>query len=470
MRFRNFQNLQEKYTRLTPKEFTKNASAGDYKGEHRIDVLIRLIQDDKPVELAKSGSVRIKATSELIQKLKAWKEANLIRMTDKSPIEFQSKDGKNYTTSDIGKSVVFGGGPGSSAGTSATKVNESHQCCMCQAMIEHGIQDLDFFTTEIIEDAYSKVKVDANLKEVLTASEKWVQSSYNSAKILLSEGYINKSQRFHSGDRVMKNIYALKDAAFANTDMPKLKDDKWNPGDIWAIEKGFNLRNLDVSSIGAYNDNLLSLFFDRKIVAISLKGAFKYPPYIGDYNIDKGVHPLKVKYEASYLSSRSKTFWSSKGSSIVYTGGRLILKDNSPGGSTKAEIEGKDAFGGGISWGGKRDTGIIDYIKEHLGVNLPKHAGGITDEAKSIAEGDEKVIKKFYKMFNHFEPSTSYQEMVKELERKDWKWISAKLGSLYICYSLDTKGGSKVDDCINDIVNYAGSTKKESGPYVKVGM
>ena len=219
----------------------------------------------------------------------------------------------------------------------------------------------------------------------------------------------------------------------------------------------------------ACNNNLLSLFFDRKIVAISLKGAFKDNPYIGDYNIDNGIHPLKVKYQASYLSSRSKTFWSSKGSSIVYTGGRLILKDNSPGGSTKAEIEGEAAFGGGISWGGTRDTGMIDYIKDNLGVKLPKHAGGVRDEAKSIAEGDQKALEKFYKMFSHFESGTSYQEMVKELKRKDWKWISAKLGSLYICYTLDSKGGSKADNCINDFVNYAGSTKKESGPFVKVG-
>ena len=72
-------------------------------------------------------------------------------------------------------------------------------------------------------------------------------------------------------------------------------------------------------------------------------------------------------------------------------------------------------------------------------------------------------------MFKHFEKGVSLQEMVKELEKKDWKWISAKLGSLYICYTIDSKGGSKADDCINDFVNYAGSIKKESGPFVKVG-
>ena len=36
---------------------------------------------------------------------------------------------------------------------------------------------------------------------------------------------------------------------------------------------------------------------------------------------------------------------------IVYDSGSLNFKDNSPGGTNKAEIKGKKARGGGLSWG-----------------------------------------------------------------------------------------------------------------------
>ena len=74
---------------------------------------------------------------------------------------------------------------------------------------------------------------------------------------------------------------------YKNNGFKPLKDDKWNPGDVWAIEKGLDLKKeIDVSSVGALNKSIMVLFAERRLVGISLKGPVKkYPPYNKVYNL-----------------------------------------------------------------------------------------------------------------------------------------------------------------------------------------
>jgi hypothetical protein len=466
MRFKNFQNLTEQLVKLRPGALKGENSNTD---ELRIDILARLIKDKTPLELAAGGYFTVTDIDDALKQIEIFKKLG-------KAFNLHS-NGKTISSSELGKSAVFGGGKGSGGGSTNTKITESYACCMCQAMLDHGIHDPDFFTSDIIKEAYKKVKVDATLEKVLTTSDSWKKTSYYSAKILIKENYINKSHVFHRKSREMIQLYARKDAAFKNTGFKTLKDDKWNPGDIWAIPKGFNIKKLDVSSIGAFNNDLLELFNDRVVVGISLKKTKKETPYIGEYNIDDGHHPYNITYQTCYLDSKGGSFWSSKGATIEYKGSRysrLILKDNKRGGNVKAEIKGIEAFGGGISWGGaKGSSGMVDFIKDYLGIKLPKHTGGITTQAKAISNGNEKEIQNFYKMFQHFNKRDRWgitkEQFLAQLKKQKWHWVSAKLACLYVCHALDTKGGPKVHECVNDLVNYAGSTKKESGPFVKVG-
>ena len=137
MRFKNFKPLQEA-VKLTPAELEKPNSI---TGEARIDILLRLVKDGKPVELAKGGSITIENTPDTIQKLLAFKKD---QSDKKFAVSFLDTKGNPYTTSDLGKSSVFGGGGGSGGGSLNTKITESHQCVMCQAMLDHGVQDKDY--------------------------------------------------------------------------------------------------------------------------------------------------------------------------------------------------------------------------------------------------------------------------------------------------------------------------------------
>ena len=106
LKFSNFKGLQEA-VRMTPAELDK---VNSITKEPRIDILIRLIQKGDPVELAKGGNITIEKTPELIQQLQDFKAS---KQDKKMAIPFMTTDGKNYTTSDLGKSSVFGGGGGS---------------------------------------------------------------------------------------------------------------------------------------------------------------------------------------------------------------------------------------------------------------------------------------------------------------------------------------------------------------------
>ena len=58
--------------------------------------------------------------------------------------------------------------------------------------------------------------------------------------------------KIYRGTKGMANIYAGKDIAFKNTGFKPLKDDKWNPGDIWAIDKSFSLKELNYIGVPVF--------------------------------------------------------------------------------------------------------------------------------------------------------------------------------------------------------------------------
>ena len=448
---------------LSPAQLDKPNSS---TGESRADILIRLVKGGKPIELAKGGTVTIENTPELISQIEKWRDDDSDK---KSPIPMLTVDGQAITTSKLAKSKVFGGGTGGAGGgTENTKITESHQCVLLQAMLDYGTHDVDYYTPEILTKAYKKVFVDASIKEILSVDDTWFVSSYKSALYLVKNKYVNKNHTFHRNDKVMNGIYALKSAAFKNSGFPNLKDDKWNPGDIWAVEKGFKLKELPSDSVKSLNEKILELFATRRLVGISLKQikSKKADAKGKEYNVKRPPDTDDHRVFKVLLQGEQRgTFWSSKGSTIQFDKGQgaLNLKDNSPGAAVKAEIKGKSARGGGASWGVMQDAARQVFRKK-----IPDHKAGVFKIAKKIKRGDKKAVNVMWTLFNHFYRDVSREEFEKELALKDFNWISAKLGSLYICYYVSINTGPKANRFITKIVNYAGSKSEDSSAYIKV--
>lgn len=430
-------------------------------GVPRIEILRRLIKDQKPLELKNGGTFIVGDIDDAMQKLNQFE-------TNPSNISFVSTDGSMVPLSQMAKSKVFGGGTGGAGGGSAnTKLTESHQCLMIQAMLDHGIHDESYYTYDILKEAYRKVQVDESEKNLLALEGDWFTSSYNIAKLLVKEGYVNKNHIFHRGSRDMIEIYAIKTKAFKNMGFSPLKDDKWNPGDIWAIDKSFNVsKELPDDTVNTLNQALIKHFNDRRLVGISLKGPeTKYPPPLKEFNNQYPPDAKIYKYRGVLLQGAMRgDFWSSKSGTIKFDGGEMNLKDNANGEVVKAEIKGKNARGGGLSWGP-----MSDFIQRETRKKLPPFKSGIFGKAKRIEKGDLRAIKLFWGMYNHFYKNDSFEDFVKNLETKDKFWISAKLGVIYVCYIIDKIGGRTADNIVTHFVNYAGSRSTDASVYVKVG-
>jgi hypothetical protein len=438
--------------KLSPAQMKKpNANTG----EARIDILARLVRDEVPLELAKGGVFKVTEIEDALAQIEIFKKLG-------KPFNLHG-NGKTISSSDLGKSKVFGGGGGAGGGTLNTKITESHQCVICQAMLDNGIQEEDFFMQEdVLKAAYKRVYVDATYEEILGVEDGWFHSSYESAKILVKEGYINKSQTFHRNSKLMNTVYAFKNVAYKNSDQNPVKDDKWNPGDFWAVEKSFDLKSLDTSSIAAYNKSLLQAFVDRQLVGISLK-LVKKKAKAKEYNIklppDTDDHKLlKILLQGE----KRGTFWSNKGATIIFDEGKFELRAGSAGGAIKGEIALKTARGGGAGYGIMSDAMKLVFRKK-----IPDN-GKINQLAKKIVKGDKRSVTIFFELYSNFYNNDTFENFAKELSQKDVYWVGSKLACLYVVYNVDKNTGTKANRWLTKIINYAGSKSEDSSAYVKV--
>tara|TARA_Y100000022_G_C13203225_1_gene353774 strand:- start:173 stop:1123 length:951 start_codon:yes stop_codon:yes gene_type:complete len=315
-----------------------------------------------------------------------------------------------------------------------------------------------------MKSAYKDAEVDASFDEIEDMPDDWNLSSYNISKELIRRGYVKKGHTIHRGSSEMIRIYALKNRAYKNMDVKPLKDDKWNPGDVWAIADGFDVDSLDTTSVDGLNADILENFLNRMLVGISLKGPMTKNVPIKELNIDKSL--LKTyKYIAFDLESKGGTYWSAKNGSLIFNSGTLMFKDNKQFGNIKAEIKGTKARGGGLSWG-IMDDFLVRHGRKY---GLPKHSAYIVKQAKKMEKGDERAIKEYYEYFNHFYNNVSYNEFKRNLKQKDGQWISSKFAITMVAYQLEQLGGTQLDEVITNFINYAGSELDESSAFVKAG-
>ena len=438
-------------------------------GSSRLAILRDLIARNIPLELVKGGTFTV------TDKERAELALQKYEKDQKVFVLIGGKDGKTQVkNTELAKSAVFGGGSGGNNATYVTKLTESHQAVFCDAMLRHGTQhNIDWFNAEVLEKSYKNVDVDASLKEVLSVEGDWIQSAYNIAKTLIEKGYIKKDMIFHRNSAAMKRIYALKDIAYVNSDMKPLKDDKWNPGDIWAMEGGRTPDNiLNTNNVRGLNISILDGFSKQRLVGISLKKAVKGVKVL-EFNIDIPPDVDDHILKSFDLSSNKGTFFSAKNSTIIFDVGTAAIKDGSQGAAVGLSILLKGARGGSAGWTVMRDAS--DTIFKKTGMPA-KYSSGV----KKIAVEISKEYKKgkpgknadiFYKLFKQTSEGKNFtrEQFDEEMSQVKWDFISAKLGSLYIYQDVmvTNKNTKKANRWITKVINYAGSKSEDASAYVK---
>lgn len=438
--------------------------------DKRLKTLLDTIKDKKPVSGLDTKDIDIpdndfnnKSINDFIN---AGKDA-----VDKKTFTLKTSTGE-ILSNKIGKGYIFGGKGKGGGATGDTRVAEAMQCLYCHAMTREGnVQEIEYYTPGILGKYYKNIFVDATLDEILNFSKVWHISAYKTGKVLIDKKFISKKHLFHKGnDSEMKTIYDMKVEAVNNDKMPKLNSDKWNPGDIWAIKQGVNVKEtLDSTSLSILNDSLVKAFKSRDIVGISLKqvrekGTAKAviknePTELVDYKF------LEIKLKADRAT---QTFWSSKKGNIITNKAKVDLRSSTNFGAMNAELLiGSSARGGRTGW-----ENLTFATKKYLNKDLPKNgviktlAGNIEKEVKAGRVKTEQ--NKFFNMVKIGDKRITRSEFDEGIKKADHGSIHANLAVSYVAHALMTATVKKRDEWCKYVLNFAGATGHVSSVYVKV--
>ena len=435
-------------------------------GELRVDILKKLIKDGIPLKMVpKKGHKNDLFT--VVDKVLALDNLDQF-VRDGKAFTIGTHNGKPVLSSHIEKSKVFGGGVAKGqAGTASTAIAESAQCLWCAAYTAKGGpgKPIEYFTDEILSLHIKRAFTGStDLKAMLAISDDWKMSAYVGAKLLYDNGYIKANHSFHRDDGKMHDIYSKKKDAYRNNDLKNLNNDKWNPGDIWALTSDFNADNIPTQNVRALNIYILEQFKARKIVGISLK-KLGSKGNLKEFNLEVPSPTDDYKFKSLHVRSASGTFWSSKEAHIKTDEGTILdLKPNKGQGSMRADIKGKGSRGGSIGYGPIQD--IFEVLKV---AKTPKNSE-IVKQAKLIISNDKKSAVARKDLFNRV---ISYEKMTKksfdeEISKKDLQWVHAKIGALTILDAINNSTPGKKNLIVTRIINYAASKTEDSSVYVKV--
>lgn len=450
---------------LSKKDFdtppNKKASSGPYAGLTRYEIVQKKIDDKRDFGLGSNGSTKIVGIS-FDPKTKLFTYRKKIGKKEEITVPIIGAKGN------ICKDEDFGGGGGAGGGTLQTALAESAQCMWNAAVLAHPQKKFGDFTKTMLKTAWNQCEHGSGSFDLAYdgLDESWMKSGFMIAKELVRLKYINKTHVFHRGSTTMKKIYDQRKSAYRNSDMTVVSEDKWNPGDIWAIKKNFDVSKLDNSNIGAYNKALSGAFKDKTVIGISLK--------LVKRNIRTKVlnetdqRPDDLSYNRGLVKgekTRTTNFFSNKAGIIVFDGqggGTMSIRTSAEFDSHKIEIVLKTARGGGCGWGI-----AVDIVKGTTGKELPSNAS-LRQRANDILKGKDSEIKKMWNMSKTLGETYKLAEFKTQLMAQDAGWIHSKLGALELLYELETTTKAKKDKIVNQIYNYAGSELDTSSIYVKV--
>jgi len=430
-------------------------------GPKRLDTLIDVIKSGNPVPSVSGLSLEILVDKNNIKSVEEFKSSD-----DKTKtFTLKLKNGNTIESNIIGKSPIFGGKGAGAGATGDTSKGESLQCLYLEAMLNEGVtKPFMHFTPKLLEKYSKEIDTDVSFKDMMSSEAPWHFSAYVTAAHLISNKFVNKNQKFHRGSTIMKAIYKAKKVALANEGLPDLTDDKWNPGDIWAVKNGLDLsKALNTTSIKNLNASLKKKFQSREIVGISLKqvDSLKKSAKHEILNLD-AVEPDKHTFTS--VKIRGTSFWSNKNGMLIYDGTKKAdIRAPSSMGAMNIEVQGKGARGGRAGYS------IVEYAaKTFLKKNLPSNAQLKTEATEIHKKKNKRSIDNLRMMAQSVDSTITKQEFDNGLKEAALDKVHAKLGVTYIAYALTKSTKAQRNDFISYMINYAGSKLETSSVYVKV--
>lgn len=460
---KRFKNFITEVT-LTPTQLQK---PNGKTGEPRIDILQRLISTNTPLETEDKKLFIVTDIEAAYKEIARFKsEGKTFDLTGKYN---GSKDIITIKTNQLAKSAVFGGGGGSAGGSANTALAESAQAYYCSVVANVlGKQGTpEDFNKQNIQKAAKYVESDISWEDVFNnLTDDWVESSILIANELFNQGYIVKGHRFHRGSKIMATFYKKAKKAQKRSDLTPIADDKWNPGDIWAVKPSFNPESINDSNITDNNKDVLEAFLSRDAVAISLKKAVS-KANIKRYNIEpaKEQHDYRGYGLSGGKSPSIDSFFNSKTIALHVDETTLEGRTFNYMTNWALDIKGKNARGGKIGVGPINNAFSLHGVKP-----LPQTG----DIKKLVSRLDKNFYKDFYKQFDAVNKmgKMSYDDfMVRVAEKtadpKGLDWVVAKYMGIAFINKIEALPKAKKDKVLGSLLAFAASSSDVSSAFIK---
>tara|TARA_R100001377_G_C3184635_1_gene108051 strand:- start:31 stop:1521 length:1491 start_codon:yes stop_codon:yes gene_type:complete len=395
---------------------------------------------------------------------------------------------------DIYKTPAFGGGfggkdPGELSSTEKTARSESLQCFYNAALAHNPRLKFEDMSEKVLKATQHKCFTGGHpLSKAYAMNLDWHKSAYFIAKGLLKKKYISKNYTFHRDDLIMKSIYKIKGKAYKNDGITVLSDDKWNPGDIWAVRSDINIEKAfdgyddsmasATSSVASLNKRIEKLFDDKKVMGISLKAVTKE----SDLKLKRLNHsgdPRNTKpYKFGYVELAGKTGFFSAKQAYLYAddGTKLLMANKNLGDGPNFEIILKGAKGGGGSWGVAAVAAAERYLGNHKLIN------NVMQQivTRSIKAGEEKPIDYLWNNVktvqnsplckDRFDDIVTEEQFREQLKAAREDQIHAKAFQAAMLAALVKASPKNRSLWLDWVINYAGSTLADSSVYLKAYM
>ena len=465
LRFRTFilrEDALPSYGRMSGAEFLK---VNSQTGEPRIDVLRKAMKDG--IEIPTINGIMIK----VLNSPENQKAVDRLEKSETNRETLKTNTGE-IVSSEIGKSRIFGGAGVGGGRTGDTKKAESLQCLYCAAMTATGkVEPFEYYNQERLQKASSRALLDgATFESMMELDPSWHYSGYWTAKTLINKGYIDNTMKFHRGDKVMKSIYTAKDTAVRNSGLAKFTDDKWNPGDIWAVKTGYvPSRDLPTGSIQELNDALVKHLNEKKLIGISLKKLASDTGIkceILNVESDTEVHSFNSASLMTTFARMGSNFWRNQSGTIVFDrDSGMTVRTSTNLAAPIVELKLKTARGGSGGW-----NEITNSFKNRLSLSIPNN-DTLKRESKDLNTkgSSSRFAMKYYNLARKVHSNLDKDQFMEGLVSSSQAKVHSKLAAIIVTAALvSNKRSGKSDLVITDLVNYAGSKSDISSAYLKV--
>lgn len=425
---------------LGPSDLAKPAGSGENRGKQRIDILIDKIKNNEPLQLAGTDQTFLvyDPDGSKVAELENWDKS-------KGRVVLTNREGNSITTSKLAKTSEFGGGKGSGGGSAQTDIQESSMCAVLALYYKLGKLEESDLTSENLKSVTGDIDTTSSIEAIVkfvTENRNWVPTFISTAHLLSQ--YLGKGYEFHRGSSFTDSLYGMwnkhkKDNGFS------MKNDKWNPSDIWAVKPEAKNVTLNSNSLEEYNNQILDLYIKGSLRGISLKKLGK-----------EATVKILNKERASEKEVLSNIISSpnSKDAYIETKSGASLQLRTTGGNSFQGELKGKTANQGKI--GG----GVIKTFLEKQGLGpIPSQR----ESAQLAEKADDKFLNELKELCSDY-----FTTEIEELRLKSHDWLNSKYQALKIAKVLKEGNSKKVSDALTDIVNYAGSQSSISSIHLKV--